>query len=73
MGSGVAGEGEEEQKKQEEKEAYEMEVVDAVKHRFLPHREKKTLDQFPWTQQQRLALFKSSPKCSTKIQSLLNC
>lgn len=48
MGSGVAGE-EEEQKKQEEKEAYEMEVVNTGKHRFLPHREKKALDQFPWT------------------------
>lgn len=32
LGSGVAGEKEEEQKKQEEKEAYEMEVVDAIKH-----------------------------------------
>lgn len=45
----MATEEEKEQKTQEEKEAYKMEVVDGVKNRFLPQREKKTLDQIFWT------------------------
>lgn len=39
---------EEEKKKQGEKEAYKMEVVDAVKNRFLPQRGKKTIDLMFW-------------------------